>query len=240
MTVTHRFRRLGAAVGLALAATAGVAVATADPASAGVATGKVISGSAPLNVRSTPSTAGTVLRSIPNGTIIGLNCYAHGSTVTGPYGATDIWDAIDGGGYVTDAYVYTGSNAPVVPPCGAGDPRPGNAVAWAVSRIGLGGYNGYCELFVENAYGTSGRYATALANRQAQAAAGRLSMDSANIPAGALVFYDNAVAGPYGHVEIARGNGRFITSDNNVSDVSFSYGGTFRGWAMPPDSWPGR
>ena len=44
-------------------------------------------------------------------------CYVTGQLITGPYGSTNIWDLSDDGYYYTDAWLYTGSNNPVVPPC---------------------------------------------------------------------------------------------------------------------------
>ena len=106
--------------------------------------------------------------------------------------------------------------------------------------IGNTGYNGWCERFVENAYGTSGKYASALANFNAQKAAGRLHTTANDIPAGALVFFRNRSDGGIGHVEIAVGNGTFITSAAKVQYVNLSWAGTFLGWAPAPTTWPGR
>ncbi len=44
-------------------------------------------------------------------------CYVTGQTISGPYGSTSIWDLSDDGFYYTDAWLYTGSNGAVVPPC---------------------------------------------------------------------------------------------------------------------------
>jgi hypothetical protein len=70
----------------------------------------------------------------PFGTKVYIDCYLDGVTVTGPNGPTTIWDAVgtyqtpggpvltfaDGGGVFvvsSDAWIYTGSNNPVVPHC---------------------------------------------------------------------------------------------------------------------------
>jgi hypothetical protein len=90
---------------------------------------------------------------------------------------------------------------------------------------------------VENAYGTSGRYASALADYQAQKAAGRIHTDT-NPPMGALVFY-SGIDPSLGHVEISNGDGRYWDSDGTIHLVNFSYGGTYYGWSYAPDSWPG-
>jgi hypothetical protein len=70
----------------------------------------------------------------PYGTRVWIDCYFTGPSVTGPYGTTDIWDDIAGyiepgqsivtvfsdpGTYAvaSDAWIYTGSNNPVVKHC---------------------------------------------------------------------------------------------------------------------------
>jgi hypothetical protein len=54
-----------------------------------------------------------------------ISCYVTGDSVTGPYGAENVWDLVSGGSasqtlagtFIPDADVYTGSNSPVVPRC---------------------------------------------------------------------------------------------------------------------------
>jgi uncharacterized protein YraI len=223
----------------AMISSLGVGLIAPGTASAGIFTGRVDTGSSlPLNVRQGPSTSTGVVRTLTNGSAVGLNCYVHGQAVSGRWGVTDIWDQIDGGGWASDGFVYTGSNNPVVPLCGS-NTKADHAVAWANSMVGATGYDGWCELFVENAYGTSSRYGSALANFNAQQAAGRIST-STNVPAGALAFFRNPYDGGYGHVEISRGDGSYVSTAATVRVVSLSYGGTFLGWAPAPDSWPGR
>jgi uncharacterized protein YraI len=59
---------------------------------------------------------------------ITISCYLTGDSVTGPYGAENVWDEVSGGEvsggtglqvgtFVPDADLYTGSNSPIVPPC---------------------------------------------------------------------------------------------------------------------------
>ena len=74
----------------------------------------------PLNVRSTPSVNAEVVGSLANGSQVTITCYSHGDTVQGIGGATDVWNKLPGGGWVTDGYLETGSNGPVVPACAAG------------------------------------------------------------------------------------------------------------------------
>lgn len=74
----------------------------------------------PLNVRSEPSTGAGVVGSLANGSAVTISCYAHGDPVEGIGGLTDIWNQLPGGGWVTDGFLETGSNAPVVPACASG------------------------------------------------------------------------------------------------------------------------
>jgi uncharacterized protein YraI len=70
-----------------------------------------------LNVRSGPGTSYTVVRVLAEGSKVPIYCQTPGTTVTGPYGTTSIWDNIDDGEYVSDAYVNTGSDGYIRPRC---------------------------------------------------------------------------------------------------------------------------
>jgi len=70
-----------------------------------------------LNVRSGPGTSYSIVRILPEGAKVPIFCQTPGTTVTGPYGTTNIWDNIDDGEYVSDAYVYTGADGYVAPRC---------------------------------------------------------------------------------------------------------------------------
>jgi hypothetical protein len=48
---------------------------------------------------------------------IWIVCYVNGQSITGPYGTEAIWDLSDDGWYYSDAWLYTGTNGPAVPPC---------------------------------------------------------------------------------------------------------------------------
>ncbi|MET8246790.1 SH3 domain-containing protein [Streptomyces sp. NPDC005202] len=71
-----------------------------------------------LNVRSGPGTSYSIVRVLPEGASVPIYCQTPGSTVTGPYGTSTIWDNIGNGEYVSDAYVKTGSDGYVAPRCG--------------------------------------------------------------------------------------------------------------------------
>lgn len=72
-----------------------------------------------VNIRSAPNTTSTVVRRVYRGQTIGINCWVPGQAVRGPYGSSTIWYTVDGGGFVTDSYIETGSNNAVTGQCGA-------------------------------------------------------------------------------------------------------------------------
>jgi uncharacterized protein YraI len=71
-----------------------------------------------LNVRSGPGTGYPIVKVLPEGSRVPIHCQTPGTTVTGPYGTTNIWDNIASGQYVSDAYVNTGSDGYIRPRCG--------------------------------------------------------------------------------------------------------------------------
>lgn len=83
----------------------------------GGVTGTVIGGGAPLTVRSGPGTGYAAVGSVVDGSTVTILCQTRGQSITGPYGATALWDRIGAGRYVTDAYVFTGSNGQVARTC---------------------------------------------------------------------------------------------------------------------------
>lgn len=88
------------------------------------ATGTVYNtGGDAINVRSAPNTSGAIIGTVSEGMSLGIECQTTGTLVLG----TSIWDYLPAyGGYVTDAYVYTGYDGfiPGVPQCGVQPPPP--------------------------------------------------------------------------------------------------------------------
>lgn len=70
-----------------------------------------------VNIRSGPGTTFAIVGTATDGQVIQISCTARGSSVTGPFGTTDLWDRMRDGGYISDAFVDTGSNDPVAPAC---------------------------------------------------------------------------------------------------------------------------
>jgi uncharacterized protein YraI len=240
-TLTRR-----AATALVAGAVAVIPMATATPAFA-AGSGKILA-SPCLNLRTGPSSAYGVVACIPVNTYISIDCTLNGASVTGPYGSTTLWDhtAYAGKtGYVSDAWVYTGTSNPVAGTCSTGS-REDRAVDWANSMVGSQSYNFLCERFAENAYGTYGRYASAIAAFSALQSAGTMHYTSTGIPKGALVFSKSPVDLGNGHVEISRGDGSFVSGGMSNPTVQVTYtpvpgrGGTFLGWSYAPSTWAGR
>ncbi|MFI9489031.1 hypothetical protein ACIG47_21775 [Promicromonospora sp. NPDC052451] len=71
----------------------------------------------PLTVRSGPGTGTSAVGLAGNHANVVIECTATGTTVTGTYGTTNVWNRIGPGNWVSDAYVNTGSSAPVAPSC---------------------------------------------------------------------------------------------------------------------------
>ncbi|SCL22921.1 SH3 domain-containing protein [Micromonospora pallida] len=85
----------------------------------GIGSGTVHSGTAVLNVRSGPGTGYAVVGSVSGGSSVSVYCQATGTSVTGPYGTSTIWNRIGTNRYISDAYVNTGYSGyiPNVPRC---------------------------------------------------------------------------------------------------------------------------
>ncbi|PRX49344.1 hypothetical protein B0I33_103379 [Prauserella shujinwangii] len=80
-------------------------------------TGEVTTAGDPLTVRASGSTSAAVRGFAANHAKVTLECYVRGETVTGRFGTSDIWNRIGPGHYVSDTYLLTGSDEPVVPRC---------------------------------------------------------------------------------------------------------------------------
>ncbi|MGH3660091.1 MAG: peptidoglycan DD-metalloendopeptidase family protein, partial [Micromonosporaceae bacterium] len=83
----------------------------------GGAVGTVRTSGPNLTVRSGPGTSYSSAGSLANGATVNISCQTNGETVTGTFGTSKIWDKVGSGKYVSDAYVYTGSDGMVAPAC---------------------------------------------------------------------------------------------------------------------------
>lgn len=260
MSITMLGRTVGlsvAAAGLALLSTTaavaspsdGVAKAPADTVSAQAKT-KAATGRVMVTTQrmSGPSLTTTQYGWYAAGTVLTLDCYSYGQAVSGwGGGPSSLWYRTSTG-WVADIDMATGSDGPITGACGTSAPststRESRAVSWALSMVGSQAYRNLCERFVENAFGTSGRYPSALSAFNAIRASGAMRYTRTNIPAGMLVFSDGPLDGPYGHVMLSVGGGRFVSGGANGPSVKTfttpNPGSTFLGWAPAPSSWGGR
>ncbi len=75
----------------------------------------------PVAARLGPRTSAPKVREFTKGDPVGIVCQTRGERVTGKYGTSDLWNLVsfgDGyGAYVTDTYLYTGSDERVAPDC---------------------------------------------------------------------------------------------------------------------------
>jgi len=85
----------------------------------GGATATVNTAGSPLTVRSGPGTGYASVGTVADGATVTIQCQTTGTTVTGTYGTSNIWDRIGAGRFIADAYVYTGYDGfiPGVPRC---------------------------------------------------------------------------------------------------------------------------
>lgn len=70
-----------------------------------------------LNVRNGPGTGYGIVRVLLEGAKVPVYCQTPGTTVTGPYGTSKIWDNISNDEFVSDAYVQTGSDGYIADRC---------------------------------------------------------------------------------------------------------------------------
>ncbi|MFI2509698.1 hypothetical protein [Streptomyces sp. NPDC018972] len=70
-----------------------------------------------LNMCSGPGTGCPIVRVLPEGAEVAIDCRTPGTQVSGPYGTSNIRNSIDSGEYVSDAYVRTGGDGYVAPRC---------------------------------------------------------------------------------------------------------------------------
>jgi hypothetical protein len=92
-------------------------------------------------------------------------------------------------------------------PLSAGDGTITGAITWMQNHAGNTSYEGYCEKAVENAYGTTGVWASAIAHWNAG-----VHHTTGTPPRGSFVYWNTS---QFGHVGIADGNGGFYSSSIN-------------------------
>jgi uncharacterized protein YraI len=232
-------------VGSAVAVFIGVGAAFA------AATGTVHTSGTALTVRTGPSTTTTAAGSVANGASVTISCQMYGQSVAGgTYGTSNVWDKISGG-YVSDGYIYTGSDGLVAPLCGSastctttglGNPNTcAQAVAWEKSHESTSdnpNYYDLCDHVVGLSYGfpASGS-TTALAHWNAVPASYKHA-GNYDVPPGGLAFF----SGGSGHVMESIGGGQFVSNDihgngtltvTTIAEIQSVWGKPYLGWTQP-------
>ncbi|MBJ7329220.1 MAG: CHAP domain-containing protein [Solirubrobacteraceae bacterium] len=90
------------------------------------ATGKVdVADGYKLIVRGAPRQSAREVRKLKDGATVHIVCQTMGEQVTGTYGTSTLWNKLAKGGFVSDTYIYTGSDGRVAPECPRGSkPKP--------------------------------------------------------------------------------------------------------------------
>jgi hypothetical protein len=120
-------------------------------------------------------------------------------------------------------------------PSGYRNPRSaGQAVAWALSQVGVHRDAGYCLRFVDLAFGRSSGPASAyLVWTRAPSA---LHRTSGIPPRGAIVVWSSAIGRGHGHIAISLGDGRMVSTTSGAVSILPIEGfsdSAYYGW-MPP------
>jgi surface antigen len=90
-----------------------------------VATGVVnVNAGYKLTVRKRPRVGAKAVRKLKNHKRVAIVCQTNGSRVTGTFGTSTLWDRLQKGGYVSDTYIYTGTDGRVAPECKGSAPHP--------------------------------------------------------------------------------------------------------------------
>ncbi len=76
-------------------------------------------GAAAVNRRTGPGIGYSLVGTVPDGATATIGCSANGTTHTGRWGTTSLWNRLTDGTWVSDAYVYTGIAGPVSGMCGS-------------------------------------------------------------------------------------------------------------------------
>ncbi|HEY8372847.1 MAG TPA: peptidoglycan DD-metalloendopeptidase family protein [Pseudonocardiaceae bacterium] len=66
-----------------------------------------------VNKRSGPGTGYAIVGSVADGETVTVACSANGTSHTGRWGTTSLWNRLSDGTWVSDAYLWTGMNGPV-------------------------------------------------------------------------------------------------------------------------------
>ena len=82
----------------------------------GGVTARINTSGSRLTIRKGASTNTEAIGTVGDGQVVTITCQKFGQTINGTYGSSSLWDDI-GPGFVSDAYVLTGSDGRVAPLC---------------------------------------------------------------------------------------------------------------------------
>ena len=223
-----------------LGAATAVTLVLAMPAAANAATGTVNTTGTALTVRAAPGTSYDSFTTVADGATVTILCQTPGTSVTGTYGTSSIWDMLSDGGFAADTYVNTGSDGYVEGLCSytsappRANPRGTNAaISWAFTNLGSTAYEDWCLKFTGLAYGWSATgWTTAEVGGDWEESHGYLHTTGIP-PRGALVWYHNSAGS--GHVVVSLGEGKIIGTSvsGKVGVASYLYHDSYRGWSVP-------
>lgn len=77
----------------------------------------VETGGRPLRTRSGPGASFAERGTIADGASVDIGCTTRGSTVLGVFGESDLWNRLTDGRWVSDAFIFTGTDDPAAAPC---------------------------------------------------------------------------------------------------------------------------
>lgn len=246
---------------LALTATLADPSHAATPATAPVLTTTTtewVGGGGAVALRSGPSTSSPVVRVVPVGTLLRLECQLSGSRLGfSALAANRTWDKLWGEEvFVHDRVTATSGGLhepaagggyvawnPLLPRCAAATTPAARAVAFARGQLGTRAALGTadCARFVQLAYGVT----PLLAARTATVASMTRLHRTASAPAGAIVVTLAATSDEF-VTGISLGDGRAVLatdcgSSHPVQRVVVSrLGAAYLGWTGAPSAWPGR
>ncbi|MFO0955457.1 MAG: hypothetical protein U0526_02885 [Candidatus Saccharibacteria bacterium] len=171
-----------------------------------------------------------------NGRSYGVTSPEQLTTCYGGWGPVR-WISDDATNLSLSAYPYSGA----APACIA--PREAHAATWAQAQLGRTDRNGWCELFVEEAFATHGRYISAAAHLAQKRASNQLHAGDTAVPVGAIAFFAPSWQNGYnGHVMISIGNGQFVSTGARVfiTGINQTLFGPYAGWTYADSTWPSR
>jgi LasA protease len=74
-------------------------------------------GGGAVNKRSGPGTGYAVVGSVADGVTVTISCSSNGTSHTGRWGTTSLWNRLSDGTWVSDAFLWTGVGGPVAGYC---------------------------------------------------------------------------------------------------------------------------